>query len=228
MPKLYLIATPIGHLKDLTFRALDVLKEVDFIICEDKRETVKLLNHYEIKKPLISYHEHSKIQRVDEIINLLRQGKSAGLVSEAGTPGISDPGNRLIADVLASLGEGVKIIPIPGPSALAAAASVSGLPCDRFVFLGFLPHKKGRETLFKQIAESRETVIFYESPHRVLKTLQSLSQILTEKRKIVVCRELTKMFEEIKRGNINEIKSYFENNLDKVRGEFVVLVGGKK
>lgn len=227
MSQLYIVATPIGHLKDLTFRALAVLKEADFIICEDKRETVKLLNHYEIRKPLVSYHEHSKIQRVDEIIDLLKIEKSAALVSEAGTPGLSDPGGRLISEVLAVLGDKVKIIPIPGPCALAAAASVSGLPCDRFTFLGFLPHKKGRETLFRQIAENKETTIFYESPHRILKTLNSLAGVLEEKRKVVIGRELTKMFEEIKRGNIIEIKSYFENNPDKVRGEFVVLVAGK-
>lgn len=227
MANLSIVATPIGNLKDVTERALEVLKAADFIICEDKRETVKLLNHYEIRRPLISYHEHSKIQRVEEIINVLRQGKSAALVSEAGTPGVSDPGGRLISDVLAVLGDKVKIIPVPGPSALAAAASVSGLPCDRFIFLGFLPHKKGRETLFRQIAENKETTIFYESPHRILKTLNSLAQVLDEKRKIVVCRELTKMFEEIKRGNINGIKSYFENNPEKVKGEFVVLIGGK-
>lgn len=227
MADLYIVSTPIGHLKDITLRALEVLKQVDFIICEDKRETVKLLNHYEIRKPLISYHEHSKIQRVDEIINELSQGKSAALVSEAGTPGISDPGGRLISEVLAVYGEKMKIIPIPGPCALSAAASVSGLPCDRFYFLGFIPHKKGRETLFKQIAENKETTIFYESPHRILKTLNSLAGVLDEKRKVVIGRELTKMFEEIKRGNISEIKSYFENNPDKVRGEFVVLVAGK-
>lgn len=227
MPQLYIVATPIGHLKDITARALEVLKEADFIICEDKRETVKLLNHYEIRKPLISYHEHSKIQRVDEIIDILRQGKSAALVSCAGTPGISDPGGRLISEVLAALGDKVKIMPIPGPCALAAAASVSGLPCDRFTFLGFLPHKKGRETLFRQIAENKETTIFYESPHRIIKTLNSLALVLDEKRKVVIGRELTKMFEEIKRGNILEIKSDFENNPDKVKGEFVVLIGGK-
>ena len=227
MANLYIVSTPIGNLKDITFRGIEGLKEADFIICEDKRETVKLLNHYEIRKPLISYHEHSKIQRVDEIIDLLRIGKSAALVCEAGTPGISDPGGRLISEVLMALGDKVKIIPIPGPSALAAAASVSGLPCDRFIFLGFLPHKKGRETLFKQIAENKETTIFYESPHRILKTLYSLAGVLEEKRKVVVGRELTKMFEEIKRGNINEIKSYFENNPEKVKGEFVVLIAGK-
>ncbi|MFH1367356.1 MAG: 16S rRNA (cytidine(1402)-2'-O)-methyltransferase [Patescibacteria group bacterium] len=227
MSQLYIVATPIGHLKDMTFRGIEVLTEVDFIICEDKRETVKLLNHYEIRKTLVSYHEHSKIQRVDEIIDMLKMGKSAALVSCAGTPGISDPGGRLISEVLAVLGDKVKIIPIPGPCALAAAASVSGLPCDRFTFLGFLPHKKGRETLFKQISENKETTIFYESPHRIIKTLNSLSGVLDEKRKVVIGRELTKMFEEIIRGNINDIKSYFENNPDKVRGEFVVLVSGK-
>jgi 16S rRNA (cytidine1402-2'-O)-methyltransferase len=227
MSQLYIVATPIGHLKDITFRGIEILKDADFIICEDKRETVKLLNHYEILKPLISYHEHSKIQRVDEIIDMLKTGKSAALVSCAGTPGISDPGGRLISEVLAALGDNVKIIPIPGPCALAAAASVSGLPCDQFIFLGFLPHKKGRETLFRQIAENKETTIFYESPHRILKTLNSLAGVLDESRKVVVGRELTKMFEEIKRGNISEIKSYFENNPDKVRGEFALLVAGK-
>jgi len=227
MSKIYLISTPIGNLEDITLRALKVLKEVDFVICEDTRQTLKLLNHFNLKKKLISYHQHSGRQRVRSIINKLEEGQSAALVSDAGTPGVADPGGRLLDEIYQRLGKKVRVFSVPGPSALTAAAAVSGLPCDQFYFLGFLPHKKGRQSLFKKISESKETVIFFESPFRLLKSLKSLSEVLAEKRKVVVCRELTKIHEEIIRGNIDYIKSYFEKNKEKVKGEFVVLVSGK-
>jgi len=223
MKTLYIVGTPIGNLEDISLRALKVLKEVDFIICEDTRWTLKLLNHFEIKKPLVSYHQHSRLQKIDFIISELKN-KNAALVSDAGTPGISDPGGLLIREVVEKLGSSIKIAAIPGPSALAAAVSVSGLACDKFRFLGFLPHKKGRETLFKEIVDSKETIVFYESPHRILKTLESLEKVLDKQRKIAVGRELTKIYEEVVRGNAGEILNYFKNNPDKVKGEFVVLV----
>ncbi|MDO8564391.1 MAG: 16S rRNA (cytidine(1402)-2'-O)-methyltransferase, partial [bacterium] len=173
MSTLYIVGTPIGNLEDITLRALRVLKEVDVILCEDTRMTARLLARYEISKPLKSYHEHSKVSRIDEIVALLEQGKDLALVTDAGTPGISDPGSLLVSKIREALPE-VKIETIPGPSALTAALSVAGVPASDFLFLGFLPHKKGRETLFKEIAASERAVVFYESPHRILKTLESL------------------------------------------------------
>ncbi len=219
---LYLVATPIGNLSDITLRALDTLKQVDLILCEDTRQTQKLLNHYEIKTSTLSYHQHSKLTKIDQIIKLLGTGKNLALVTDAGTPGISDPGGKLVSEVIKQLGDSVKVEPIPGPSALCTALSISGLPTDQFVFLGFLPHKKGRETLFKEIAESKRTVAFYESPHRILKTLESLNQHIPV-RQLIVCRELTKIYESIYRGTPEEILKKLEK--DRVRGEFIVIVG---
>jgi 16S rRNA (cytidine1402-2'-O)-methyltransferase len=222
MANLYVIATPIGNLEDITLRALRILKEVDMIVCEDTRQTKKLLFHYEIHKPLISYHQHSRIERIDEIIKLLAEGKKLALVADSGTPAISDPGGALIYEVTQQLGDRVKIIPIPGPSALSAALSVAGVPADKFIFLGFLPHKKGREKLFKEIAAEKRTVVFYESPHRALKTLNSL--LALGNRQVIVLRELTKVFEEIVRGTPEEILKHFETYPDKVKGEFVIII----
>jgi len=219
---LYVIATPIGNLGDVTLRALEILKQVDLIACEDTRQTSKLLNHYEIKKPLVSYHQHSKVTKIDYLIGELKKGKSLALVSDAGTPGISDPGNLLVKEVQEN---NFQVVPIPGACAATALASVSGLATDKFLFLGFPPHKKGRETFFKRVAESSETVIFYESPHRFLKTLEQLKKALNDsKRQVVVGRELTKVFEEIVKGDIEKLIEYFENN--KIKGEFVVIVKG--
>jgi 16S rRNA (cytidine1402-2'-O)-methyltransferase len=228
MSNLYIVATPIGNLEDITLRALRVLKEVDLILCEDTRQTRKLLDHYEIKTPTLSYHQHSKLGKVDQIAEELRAGKNIALASDAGTPGISDPGNYLVSKLMSSEVyklEGLKIIPIPGPSALTAAASISGLPTDEFVFLGFLPHKKGRETLFREIASSERTVIFYESVHRIEKTLEKL-KIMPEikNRQIVVCREVTKMFETIYRGTAEEVLNQLKPG--EIKGEFVVIVHG--
>lgn len=223
MGTLYVVGTPIGNLEDITLRAIRILKEVDFIICEDTRWTQKLLGHYSIKKPLTSYHQHSKLTRINEIVERLKTA-SAALVSDAGTPGISDPGNKLVAEALK---EKIKVEVIPGPSALTALLSISGLPTDRFEFLGFIPHKKGREKLFKKINESDHLIIFYESPHRILKTLASLAKALAEDRIVVIGRELTKKFEQMIRGRAETVLEFFEKNSDKVKGEFVVIISRK-
>lgn len=228
MATLFIVATPIGNLLDITLRALEVLKSVDFILAEDTRETKKLLNHYQINKPLISYHQHSKLQKVDYIIDLLRKGKKLALVSDAGTPGISDPGERLVNRVLRHLGNEVKIVPIPGPSAVAAALSISGFPTDKFLFLGFPPVKKKRKKFFKEVVWAKYPVILYESPHRIFKTLEDIKLALVgeknnvDSREIVVCRELTKKFETIYRGTIDELTKKIKN--DKILGEFVIII----
>lgn len=224
--KLFIIATPIGNLEDITLRALRVFKDVDFIVCEDTRRTLQLLNHFQIKKSLISYHQHSRLQKIEEIIDLLKQGKNLALVSDAGTPGISDPGNVLVKKVVDELGDSVQVIPVPGSCALTTLASVAGLPTDKFLFLGFLPHKKGRQALFELIKNSDQTVIFYESPHRILKTLESLAAILEPTCQLVVGRELTKMFETIYRGTARHVLEKVKAG--QVKGEFVVLVEGKR
>jgi len=222
MSNLYIIATPIGNLEDITLRALRILKEVDLVLCEDTRETGKLLHHYEIKKPLKSFHAQSKLSKIDEIIAQLALGKDMALVTDAGTPAISDPGSFLIEKIHTELPE-VKIIPIPGASALTAAFSASGITGGEFTFLGFLPHKKGRETLFKEIAEGKRTYVFYESPHRILKAIESLQKFAPLK-KVTIARELTKIYEEFVSGTPSELLEFFEKNKEKVRGEFVVMV----
>src|SRR3989338_2817785 len=227
MATLYIVATPIGNLEDITLRALRILKEVDVVLCEDTRVTRKLLSHYCKQTKTESYHSQSTFSKVEEIFGMLRDGKNLALVSDSGTPTISDPGSHLLSLVHEEFRDGVSIVPIPGASALIAALSVSAFPASEFVFLGFLPHKKGRETLFAEIAESKRTVVFYESPHRVEKALNSLLTGCGPSRQIVVARELTKMFEEIVRGTADEVRSYFKNNPDKVRGEFVVVVRGR-
>jgi 16S rRNA (cytidine1402-2'-O)-methyltransferase len=231
MAKLSVVATPIGNLEDITLRALKTLAEADLILCEDTRTTRKLLSRHSISRPALSYHAHSKISRTEEVIALLTEGKSVVLVSDAGTPGISDPGSelvRIIRELLsAEIASGtLKIEAIPGPSALTSALSIAGVPCADFTFLGFLPHKKGRETLFKEIAFSERTMVFYESPHRIMKTLESLcAHLKAENEKTVtICRELTKIFEEVVKGTAQEVKAYFEAHPDKVKGEFVVIV----
>lgn len=224
MPNFFIVATPIGNLKDINFRAIEILKEVDFILAEDTRETLKLLNHYDIKKPVISYFQHSKLSKVEYILNLLAQGKNLALVSDAGTPGINDPGGKLIEEVVREFGDKVKIIPIPGPNAAVTALSISGFSADRFLFLGYPPHKKGRQKFFKEVAESKYPTVFYESVHRILKTLNELSQFENLKdRQIVVCRELTKKFETIYRGKIADVLFEIQKN-QQDRGEFVIVI----
>lgn len=221
MSTLYIIATPIGNLEDITLRALRILKEVDFIICEDTRVTSHLLARYEIKKPLMSYFQHSKLSRIEEIAERMMHGQNAALTTDAGTPGISDPGGVLIKALTSKLGS-LEVTPIPGPCAAIAALSISGLPADKFSFMGFPPHKKGRQGFFKKVATSEETVVFYESPHRILKSLEQLQSIVQD-RPIMVGRELTKLFESIYRGTIEEVIKKVQNN--PIKGEYVVVIG---
>ncbi|MBP6883839.1 MAG: 16S rRNA (cytidine(1402)-2'-O)-methyltransferase [Candidatus Pacebacteria bacterium] len=223
MSKLYIVATPIGNMGDITMRALDTLKNVDLILCEDTRETKKILNKYGITKDTMSYHAQSKLAKTDKIFELLENGKDLALVSDAGTPGISDPGAMLVSLVKEKFGDDVQVVPIPGASAVITALSASGLPTHEFSFLGFLPHKKGRETLFKEIAQSERTMVFYESPHRILKTLESLIKFCPTK-KVCIARELTKVYEEFKAGTPAELLEYLEKNPIKQKGEFTVLV----
>lgn len=230
MSNFYVIATPIGNMGDITYRAIDTLKNVDIILCEDTRVTKNLLDRYEINRPMMSYHSQSKLSKTDKIFELLEEGKNLALVSDAGTPGISDPGAVLVAQIKERFsqgqslqGEEVKVVPIPGASAVITALSACGLPTHEFTFFGFLPHKKGRETLFKEIAISKRTVVFYESPHRILKTLDSLVKYVPD-RKVCIARELTKIYEEFKTGTPEELLKYFDVNKEKVRGEFVVLI----
>jgi 16S rRNA (cytidine1402-2'-O)-methyltransferase len=266
------IATPIGNLEDITLRALNVLRKADLVLCEDTRVTKKLLDRHDIHVKTMSYHMHSKLSRVEEIVGILRDSvnedtrlggevlpdtpcgfegrsyspqkgvhKNIVLVSDAGTPSISDPGSELVGRIRRELAQeiesgSVKIEAIPGPSALTAALSIAGVPCAEFTFLGFLPHKKGRQTLFNEIAESERTMVFYESPHRIMKTLEALKnqgkaipgdQLEAREnpgKKITVCRELTKIFEEVVSGSAEKVLNYFTLHPDKVRGEFVVIV----
>ncbi len=223
MAKFYVVATPIGNMGDITFRAIETLKSVDMILCEDTRVTRKLLEKYNINKPTMSYHAQSKLSKTDKIFELLEQGKDLALVSDAGTPGISDPGAMLVSQIKNTRQDLVQVIPIPGASAVTTALSASGLPTHEFTFLGFLPHKKGRETLFKEIAQSERTMVFYESPHRILKTLESLQKFCPDK-KVCIARELTKIYEEFKTGSPKEILDYLVSNPIKQKGEFTVIV----
>lgn len=225
MNKFYVVATPIGNLEDITYRAVRILSEVDLILCEDTRVTINLLNKYGINKPTMSYHSQSKVAKMDKILELISEGKTLALVSDAGTPTISDPGSVLVSKIREVYPD-MEVIAIPGASALVSALSISGLPASEFIFLGFLPHKKGRETLFKEISAMKRTVVFYESPHRIMKTLDSLKKYVGE-RKVVVAREISKIFEQVVSGTPVEVEKYFIDNKDKVRGEFVVLVSEK-
>jgi len=231
MAILYIVATPIGNLQDISFRAIEVLKGVDFILAEDTRVTKKLLEIYQIKTPTISYHQHSRLDKIDYILNLLGQEKNLALVSDAGTPGISDPGNKLVKEVIESLSDKVRIIPIPGSSASAAAASISGFNMDRFLFLGFPPTKKKREKFFKEVLDAKYPVVLYESSHRILKTLEELKELSSSVKelsslKVVVCQELTKMFEKTYRGTISEVLDKIKDQ--DLRGEFVVVVSNQR
>ncbi len=217
---LYVVATPIGNLSDITLRALETLKTVDIIACEDTRVTVKLLNHYNIKKPLISYHQHSKLDKIDAIINKLKEGNDIALVTDAGTPGISDPGNILVREAVK---ENIAIVPIPGPSALTTLISVAGIDMQRFVFLGFPPHKKGRLTFFKEVSESKHPIVYFDSPYRVIKNLELLAELGGEK-KVIVGRELTKLYEEILYGPVGFVAESMKQKKAKIRGELVIIV----
>lgn len=224
---LYIVATPIGNLADITYRAVSVLKSADLVLCEDTRVAQKLLGHFEIQKPLQSYHQHSTLQRTEYIISLLREGKTIALVSDAGTPGISDPGNQLVAAAVAALGGEVKIVPVPGANAAIAALSVSGFATDKFVFLGFPPAKNKRKKYFQDLLAYGYTAVFYESNFRIIKTLSEIDELNPEKnRQIVVCRELTKTFETIYRGTILDVIAWIKK--DPLKGEFVVVLEGSK
>ncbi len=218
---LYIVPTPIGNLGDITLRALEVLKSVDMILAEDTRTSGKLLHHFSIDKPLRSFHNFNEHKVVAGLIAQLQAGKRIALISDAGTPGISDPGFLIIR---AALKAGVPVDCLPGPTAFVPALIKSGLPCDRFVFEGFLPHKKGRQTLLKKLATEERTMIFYESPHRLVKTLQQFIEFLGAERPASVSRELTKLFEETINGTLQDLLAYFSKK--EVKGEIVIVVAG--
>jgi 16S rRNA (cytidine1402-2'-O)-methyltransferase len=224
MGTLSVVATPIGNLGDITLRALEILRAADAIAAEDTRVTSKLLARYDIKKPLLVYHAQSGKLATTRVLTLLGEGKHIALVTDAGTPGISDPGSALVAEVRERLGDDVRIESIPGPSAVTAALSIAGVPTNEFTFLGFLPHKKGRQTLMKEIGQMSRTAVFYESPHRLEKALAELSAALAPERKVTVMRELTKIFESSVSGTPEEMAEYFKSHQKEVRGEFVVIV----
>lgn len=223
MSKLYLVPTPIGNLEDITFRAIRILKEVDFILAEDTRTTGFLLKHYEIVNKMISHHKFNEHSTVLRTVERIKSGETAALVSDAGTPGISDPGYLL---VLKCIEADIEVECLPGPSALIPAVAVAGLPNDRFCFEGFLPQKKGRQKRFLSLQEETRTMVFYESPHRLLKTLEQTVEFLGGDRKVVVCRELSKLHEEIRRGTATELVDWFTHN--QPRGEIVLLIEGKE
>lgn len=218
--KLSLIASPIGNLEDITFRALSTLKGADAILCEDTRNTSKLLRHYSIEKPLIAYHQQSSQKVTDRIIHMIEGGANLAFITDAGTPGISDPGNELIATLLAHCGSSLEIVPIPGPSAVCTLASIAGIPMNSFLFLGFPPHKKRRRAFFARIAESEDPVVFFESPHRIIRSLTELGVIMPSAY-VIIGRELTKIHETIYRGNINELRDQIHT--EGPRGEFTVI-----
>ncbi|SHG56432.1 16S rRNA (cytidine(1402)-2'-O)-methyltransferase [Flagellimonas flava] len=223
MGKLILVPTPIGNLEDITLRALKVLKEVDLVLAEDTRTSGKLLKHFEIETPLQSHHMHNEHKQVETLVQKLKGGAYIALISDAGTPAISDPGFLLTR---ACVQEGVEVECLPGATAFVPALVNSGLPNDRFVFEGFLPVKKGRQTRLKLLAEETRTMVFYESPHKLLKTLTHFSEYFGEDRPVSVSRELTKMYEETVRGTSTELIHHFTQKPPK--GEFVIVVGGKK
>lgn len=224
MGTLSVIATPIGNLQDITLRALETLKTVDRILCEDTRRTKKLLMAYDIHTPMESYHQHTQEHRINEIIKRLRDGQHLALLSDSGTPGIADPGNKLIARIVEHAPQ-VRITTIPGPSSVTALASISGFNTNHFTFLGFLPKKKKRSAVLQQIANSAIPVIFFESPYRVLPALEELANFVDPMRAIVVARELTKMYETVTRGTIHEVRQKLSSQ--KTRGEYAIIVNGK-
>jgi 16S rRNA (cytidine1402-2'-O)-methyltransferase len=218
---LYIVPSPIGNLKDITLRALEILKSVDLVLAEDTRTTANLLNHYQVTKPISPYHQHNEHKVLHHLVEQLQAGKTMAVVTDAGTPGISDPAFLLVRECIRS---GVKVECLPGPTAFVPALINSGLPANRFVFEGFIPQKKGRQTLLKQLASEERTMIFYESPMRLVKTLEDFKQYFGESRQCCVSRELTKLFEENKRGTIQEVIDHFKEK--GVKGEIVIIVQG--
>ena len=222
--KLYIVPTPIGNLEDITLRALRVLKEVDVVLCEDTRTTQNLLKHYDIKQRCIAYHIHNEHKQLEHLIKLIQTSTAVALTSDAGTPGISDPGFLLVRQALA---EGIDVECLPGATAFVPALINSGFPSDSFYFHGFLPHKKGKESLLKQFADMPYTIICYESPHRLIKSLEMMQTILGEERKVAIARELTKLYEENFRGSIPEAIAHFSKSAT-VKGEIVICIEGRK
>ncbi len=221
MSKLYIIPTPIGNLEDITLRALRMLKEVDLLLAEDTRQTKKLLQHFQINRSVVSHHMHNEHQTTEKIVQQILGGIKVGLVSDAGTPGISDPGFFLAR---ACIEKGIEIETLPGATAFVPALVSSGLPCDRFVFEGFLPQKKGRQTRFKSLETESRTIVFYESPYRLVKTLEQAAQYFGSNRRACVSREISKMFEEHKKGTLTELINYF--TLSPAKGEIVICIAG--
>lgn len=222
MSKLYLIPTPIGNLEDITLRALRILKEVDLVLAEDTRTSKPLMKHFEISTPLQSHHLYNEHAKVEEVVNQIKSGITIALITDAGTPGISDPGFLLVRECIKNA---IEVETLPGATAFVPALVNSGLPSERFCFEGFLPHKKGRQTKLESLVEEERTMIFYESPHRLIKTLTSFSEYFGKERKASISRELTKMFEENKRGTLEELIAYFSSK--SIKGEIVIVVGGK-
>ncbi|QQL49480.1 16S rRNA (cytidine(1402)-2'-O)-methyltransferase [Mucilaginibacter ginkgonis] len=220
--KLYLVPTPIGNLEDMTFRAIRILKESDIVLAEDTRTSAPLLKHFGIEKRVFAHHQHNEHQSSNEIVRFLKEGKNVALISDAGTPAISDPGFFLVREALKNE---IAVECLPGATAFVPALVNSGFPTDRFCFEGFLPVKKGRQTKYKQLAEEERTIILYESPHRLIKTLEEFATYFGPDRMISVSRELTKMFEETVRGTVEEVKVYYDTH--PVKGEFVICIKGK-
>ena len=218
---LYIVPTPIGNLEDITFRAINVLKQVDIILAEDTRTSAPLLKHFGIEKKVFAHHQHNEHKAVSEIIRLMKEGQQIALISDAGTPAISDPGFLLVRE---SIKEGLEVQCLPGATAFVPALVNSGLPNDRFCFEGFLPVKKGRQTRLKALAEEKRTMIFYESPHRILKTIEEFILVFGEERQASLSREISKLYEETVRGTLTELKQHFEQN--PIKGEFVFCVAG--
>ncbi len=220
-PMLYLVPTPVGNLEDITMRALRVLREADLILAEDTRTSGLLLKHFDIRKPMLSYHKFNEHQTVERIVERLLAGETIAVVSDAGTPGISDPGFLVAREAIRA---GVEVSCLPGPTAVVPALVASGLPCDRFCFEGFLPQKKGRQTRIAALAEETRTMVFYESPHRVVKALQQFVETFGPDRPVAVCREISKVHEDIVRGSLADVLAHFQEH--EPRGEFVIVVGG--
>jgi 16S rRNA (cytidine1402-2'-O)-methyltransferase len=219
---LYLVPTPVGNLEDITLRALRILQEVDLIACEDTRTSGILLGHYQIGTPRTSYHDHNEIRKAPQLVERMKAGQKIALITDAGTPGISDPGFYLVR---ACLQQEIPVEALPGPTAFVPALVASGLPSERFVFEGFLPQKKGRQTRLQALAEEERTVVFYESPHRLVKTFRQMVEVFGADRPAAVARELTKKFEEVQRGTLATLLAYFEAQ-PRVRGEIVLVVAG--
>lgn len=221
MASLFLVPTPIGNLEDITLRSLRVLREADLILCEDTRTSMKLLQHYDIRKPVQAHHQHNEHHTVVDITTRIASGQTIALITDAGTPGISDPGFLLVRECIRA---GIHVECLPGATAFVPALVQSGLPCDQFLFVGFLPQKKGRQTRLKMLAKESRTMVFYESPYRLVKALGELTEYFGANHPVVVCRELTKLYEETFRGSLAEAKAYFEAKV--VKGEIVIVLAG--